>query len=127
MKKSIILIVLAVIAILFLISGGGEKQGKVVFAVTDATADIKNISSINITVNEISVHSEAKGWVVVSTATKEFDLLQLKSSGTLELAAELNLDVGAYDQIRLNISKVIIVKGGQSIEAKLPSGKMTLS
>ena len=127
MKKSIVLIVLAVVAVLFLISGGGEKQGKVVFAVTDATADIKNISSINITVNEISVHSEAKGWVVVSTATKEFDLLQLKSSGTLELAAEANLNAGTYDQVRLNISKVVVVKGGQSMEAKLPSGKMTLS
>jgi hypothetical protein len=129
MKKSyIVLIVLAVVVVvLFLVYGKGSAQGKVVFAVTDATADIKNVSSINITVNEISVHSEGSGWVVVSTATKEFDLLQLKSEGALELATEANLKVGTYDQVRLNISKVVVVKEGQSIEAKLPSNKMTLT
>ena len=117
MKKSyIVLAVLAVVVVvLFLVYGKGAAQGKVVFAVTDATADIKNISSINITVNEISVHSEKDGWVVVSTVIKEFDLLKLKSEGALELAAESNLPAGTYDQVRLNISKVVIVKNGQSI------------
>src|SRR3990167_3944611 len=130
MKKSYaVLIVLAVVVlVLFLVFGGGDtKQGKVVFAVTDDTAELKDISAINITINEISVHSEAKGWVVVSNATKEFDLLQLKSSGALELAAESNLAAGTYDQVRLNISKVVIIKAGQSIEAKLPSNKLTLN
>jgi len=129
MKKSyIVLIVLAVVVVvLFLVYNKGAAQGKVVFAVTDATAEIKNISSINITINEISVHSDKEGWVVVSSATKEFDLLKLKSEGALELAAQSNLKVGTYDQVRLNISKVVVVKEGQSIEAKLPSNKMTLT
>ena len=129
MKKSyIVLIVLVVVVVvLFLVYGKGAAQGKVVFAVTDATAEIKNISSINITINEINVHSDKEGWVVVSTATKEFDLLKLKSEGALELAAQSNLKAGTYDQIRLNISKVVVVKEGQSIEAKLPSNKMTLT
>ncbi|GEM_PF-1326444 len=128
MKKSyIVLVVLAVIAIVLFLLYGGGAQGKVVFAVTDAATGLQGISSINITVSEINVHSDARGWVVVSTATKEFDLLKLKSEGALELAAQSNLKAGTYDQIRLNISKVVVVKEGQSIEAKLPSNKMTLT
>lgn len=126
-KKYLVLAVLLVVAIVFVFTGNDSaKKGKVVFAVTDVTADIKDVSSINVTVNQISVHSALKGWVTVSSATKEFDLLKLKNSNTLELAAEANLETDTYDQIRLNISKVVVVKGGQSMEAKIPSNTLTL-
>lgn len=127
-KLHIILILVAVVAVvLFMSYGEGAEQGKVVFAITDAAMDMKDVNSINITVDQISVHSEAKGWVVISNANKEFDLLKLKETGALAFVAEANLAAGTYDQVRLNVSNIVVVKGGQTIEAKLPSSKLTLT
>ncbi len=123
----IVLIIVVVGAILMFGKSFSGNPGNVVFAIKDASTDISGVSSINVTVDQISVHNDAKGWVTASTESKVFDLMALKASGAIELAGQSSLEAGTYDQVRLNISKVIVVKNGQSVEAKLPSNTLTLT
>src|SRR3989338_7730567 len=107
-------------------SGMVGSQGRVVFAVTDAAASLENLTSVTMSVNKVEVQSASKGWVTVSDKAYDFDLLKLKKSGALELLADVKLDADIYNQIRLNISKVVVVKAGQSLEAKLPSSELKI-
>ncbi len=101
-------------------------QGRAVFTVTDATAALTNVTAVNITVTKVEAHSATEGWVTVSTATKQYDLLKLKQTNTAELLADANLAAGTYDQIRLEISKVEVTANGTTQEAKLPSTSLKI-
>ena len=103
-----------------------KTQGKVVFGITDHAEDINGVSSIFITVNKIEIHSEANGWATVSNETKQYDLLALKQSGAVSLLANANINVGTYDQVRLMVDKIVVVKNGVEEEAKLPSGELKM-
>lgn len=103
---------------------GGEK-GRVIFAVKDA-AEAVNATSIMITIDKVEVHSATQGWVTVSNAAKQYDLLKLKASGAAELLADVNLPVDTYDQIRLNISRVDVTVDGKTEQAKLPSNSLKI-
>ncbi|HHT9145881.1 MAG TPA: DUF4382 domain-containing protein [Candidatus Wunengus sp. YC61] len=103
-----------------------KTQGKVVFGVTDVAEDMSGVSSVFVTVNKVEIHSATKGWVTASNETKQYDLLALKQSGAVSLLANANVDVGTYDQMRLMISKVTVVKNGVSQDAKLPSGELKI-
>ncbi len=103
---------------------GVSGSGRVVFGITDAAADLGAVSTINMTVDEVSMHSNANGWITVANADKDFDLIALRNSGTLALAAEATIPAGSYDQVRVTIKKVAVVKkAGGTVEAKLPSGE----
>lgn len=104
-----------------------ELQGSIVFGITDAAADIKNVSDIHMTVSKIEVRSTADTWVTVSSEPKTYELLDLKASGDVVLAGWSNLAAGTYDQVRLTVDKVEIeAKNGTRTEAKLPSGELKL-
>ena len=99
----------------------GVDEGRVVFALGDTAVDIKNIDSVIFTINEVRVHSEKRGWITVSEATQQFDLLRLKETGAFALITEANLEAGSYDQIRLAVKSVKVITGEISEDAKLPS------
>ncbi|ODS35321.1 MAG: hypothetical protein A7316_04035 [Candidatus Altiarchaeales archaeon WOR_SM1_86-2] len=101
-------------------------NGTVVFAVTDAAEDVGNVSSVNVTINKVLVHSVSEGWITVSDEEKTFDLLELKAEGAAELLASANLSNGTYNQIRIDVNKTVVVKDGVAIEAKLPSGELKI-
>ncbi len=101
-------------------------NGRVVFAVTDAAADMGIVSSVKVTVDNVQVHSATKGWTTVSSTQKTYDLLQLKAEGKQELLADAELEEGTYDQIRLDISNVIVTDAQGQHEAKLPSNQLQI-
>jgi len=104
---------------------GLSGQGSVVFGITDAAADMKNISDIRMTVSKIDLHSTADSWVTVSSETETYDLLALNASGDVVLAGWTNVAAGTYDEARLAVDKVIVVmKDGSTKTAKLPSGEL---
>jgi len=103
-----------------------KTQGKVILGVTDATADMSGVSSVFVTVNKVEIHSAINGWATISNETKQYDLLALKQSGAVSLLANANVNVGTYDQIKIMVSKVVVVKNGVSQEAKLPSGELKI-
>lgn len=104
----------------------GQAQGKVFFALTDDAVDIKSVQAINVTITGIRMHSQAKGWTTVSTQSQQYDLLKLKQSGAVALLAEASANEGTYDEVRLDIQKVMVTRAGKAEEAKLPSNTLKL-
>lgn len=103
-----------------------QAQGHIVFGITDAAENMGSVSSVFVTVNKVEMHSEIDGWITVSNETKQYDLLALKQSGKVSLLASSTVPVGTYNQVRLMVSKVVVVRNGVSEEAKLPSGELKL-
>lgn len=101
-------------------------QGRAVFTITDAAANMGAVTSIKVTVDSVQAHSATEGWATVSSQTQTFDLLQLKAQGTQALLADINLKAGTYEQVRLDISKVIVTDASGDHEAKLPSGELKI-
>lgn len=102
-------------------------HGKVIFAVKDAvTGSMQEVTSVLLTIDKLEVHSASQGWITVSTAQKQYDLLKLKQSGSAALLADANLPSDTYDQIRLNIRTVEVRAGSMMQEAKLPSHTLKL-
>lgn len=108
-------------------SGYQDGKGKVAFVITDAAANMGTVSKVEVTVDSITIHSEAEGWVSLSSASKTYDLLELKAKGTNALLVETNVKEGNYDQIRLNISKVVVTDSEGKHEAKLPSNELKIN
>ncbi|OGZ64025.1 MAG: hypothetical protein A3A98_03710 [Candidatus Staskawiczbacteria bacterium RIFCSPLOWO2_01_FULL_40_39] len=104
----------------------GTEQGKMILGITDAAASMENISSVWLTVNKVEIHDETKGWIVVSNETKQYDLLALKQSGAIALLATADIDAGTYNQVRIMVSKVVVVENGVEKEAKLPSKELKI-
>lgn len=105
----------------------GTNQGKVIFSITDAAANMRGVTAVRLTVDKIEMHSQTENWVTVSNDTKTFDLLALKASAMAKLAAESTVAAGTYNQIRLQVQKIVVVKNGVESEAKLPSNELKLS
>ena len=104
-----------------------SEKGRVVFAITDAAAKMGSITSIKVTVDSVKVQSAAEGWVTVSSNPKTYDLLMLKAEGKQDLLADIQLKEGKYNQLRLDISKVIVTDSQGEHEAKLPSGDLKIN
>lgn len=103
-----------------------QKEGRVVFAITDAAANMSAVTSVMVTVDSVSVHSASEGWVTVSSEPQSFDLLKLKAEASQELLADVKLKEGSYQQLRLDISKVVVVDDKGEHQAKLPSGELKI-
>ena len=104
----------------------GEEEGRVVFSITDAAANMSAVTSVMVTVDSVRVHSATEGWLTVSSEPQTFDLLKLKAEGSQELLADVTLKEGTYQQLRLDISKVVVVDADGEHEAKLPSGELKI-
>jgi len=102
-------------------------DGRVVMAVTDASADMNNITSIKLTIDKVSFHSDANGWVDVSTLQHTYDLLALKKSASNSLLADLSLAPARYDQMMLDVSSVTITDASGIHAAKMPSNTLRLN
>ncbi len=105
-----------------------QGKGRVVFAVTDATADMSAISEINLKVKSVELHSDASGWATVSTTPRTYGLLLLNSENQSELLADINAKPGTYNQVRLMVDSVSVkLKSGETRAAKLPSGTLKIN
>ncbi len=138
-RVTVSLIVVPVIAVLAFVlaacsdvSTGTPTQpspttGQAVFVVSDAAADMGSVTGIKVTIDSLRVHAQGGAWTTVSTSARTFDLLDLNAKGTAKLLAQANLDTGAYDQIEMNVSKVIVVDSKGEHQAKLPSNKLHIN
>ncbi len=103
-----------------------STEGRVVFAIADAAADMGTVTAVKVTVDSVSVRSTTEGWVTVSTEPSTYDLLQLRAEGAQALLADVNLAPGTYGEMRLDISSVVVTDDKGDHEAKLPSGELKL-
>jgi len=130
----VLLIVLAGAAVYYYYFSGNantnilsQDGGRMVFAITDAAVQTGSISKIMVTVDSIEAHSTTRGWITVSSSAKTFDLLELKAQNKLEIMSDATVDTGNYDQVRMQISKVVVVDSQGEHEAKLPSNELKIN
>lgn len=133
MKAIGVLVVLAIVVVVaaaflgFNVLAPASPQGRFVATLTDAAVNLDGVSQINVTIDSIRAHSDTNAWVTLSSTQQTFDLLQLKREGNQVVIADLNIPSATYNQIELNISKVIVVDADGNHEAKLPSGKIRMN
>src|SRR3989344_2390177 len=133
MKKNIgFLIVLVAVAFLFYYLGKGsggsptEAPGRIVVAITDKAVAFTAADSILLKVSEVRLKSETRGWITISEDSRQFDLLRLKESGSLALLTDTTIAPDTYSQVRLAVDEVLVLRGGRTTAAKLPSGDLKI-
>jgi hypothetical protein len=132
MRKSITIlpVVISVMMLALTACGNSSSPSKsstqnTVFTVSDASANMRAVSEVEITIDQVRVRSTAEAWITVSNQTKTFELIEL--NGSAQLLAETNLSAGTYDRVELDISKVVVVDNTGEHEAKLPSNKLQIA
>jgi hypothetical protein len=124
MKK--ILSIIALVVLLTACALPNAKTGRAVFAITDAAASMGAVTSVKVTVDSVRVHGASDSWTTVTSAAQTYDLLALKAQGSTVALADVQLASGTYDQVRLDISKVVVTDANGTHEAKLPSGELKI-
>lgn len=102
-------------------------EGRVIFSVTDVAAKMNEITAVNLTIDKIEMHSASRGWITVIEDTKEFELLALKAKNALSLLGRASVEEGAYNQIRVHVRRVSVIKSGAESPAKLPSNTLEIN
>lgn len=103
-------------------------EGRVVFSVTDAAANMGNVSEVNMTISRVDMHNTVDGWMAVSTTPKTYNLLALKANNESKVLADVEAEVNAYDQVRVTIDSVSIkTKAGVTEQAALPAKEFTMN
>ncbi len=101
-------------------------QGRTFFTLTDDKGNLSAVTSILVTINSIKVHSESQGWVTVSTKEQTYDLIQLNLQNVSVILADVQLKNDTYNQISLDVTKVIVTDANGSHEAKMPSSQLKI-
>ena len=84
-----------------------------------------DLDAVNIVVREVSVHSEADGWVTINDSLRTFNLLTL-TNGASVLLGSATLNPGHYTQIRLLLGEGSnVVVNGTAYPLVVPSGLQT--
>ncbi|MBI2632522.1 DUF4382 domain-containing protein [Candidatus Pacearchaeota archaeon] len=127
----IALVIVIILGVYLFSSGNFDKsqssttaKGRVVFTITDAAANLGSVNSVKVKVDEVQVHSNTKGWVTVSSTPKIYDLFELRNENNVAVLADIQLEEGTYQQMRLEISDVTVTDTGGSHRAKIPSGEL---
>ena len=101
-------------------------QGKVVFLISDAAADISTFSKLNMTVSNVQVHSQTQGWVALSAGSQTYDLLELRAKSTNKVLVTTDLATDTYDKVRLTVNNVVVVDSRGSQQANMPNNTMEI-
>lgn len=102
-------------------------SGTVYLSVTDAAVNMGSVSKVTMTVDKSYVHSQAQGWVQVSSNSQTFSLLELKSKNQAQLLGRADLAADTYDQIWFHVTAVKITESGKEKTATLPSNDVKIS
>ncbi len=109
-------------------SNTSNTQGRVVFSVADPAIDMNSISEINMTVSKVEMHSATQGWITASDTPQTYNLLELNAKNESKLMADIKMNTGTYDQVRLAVDSIYVkTKTGGTTEAKLPSGVLKIN
>lgn len=103
-----------------------DFEGRAVFTITDAAADMGTVTSVRVTLDSLEVYSADEGWVTVEGDEETYDLLRLKAEGSHALLADESLETGSYSQVRFDISSVTVVDENGTHDATVPAEKMTI-
>lgn len=123
---AIVILVLLAAGYFLIYNNPSDGEGRVVFAITDAAADMGSVTEVRVTIDEVQAHSESEGWVTISSISQTYDLLELRDENKVVVMEDAMLKTGTYTQTRLVISKIIVVDNEGEHEAKLPSNEIKI-
>ncbi|MFA5055663.1 MAG: DUF4382 domain-containing protein [Dehalococcoidia bacterium] len=124
-----IFLVLALLAIPLAAACGNDDTaatGDVVFAITDAAANMGEVTAMEMTVNQIRVRAEGGEWTTVSNETQTFDLLQLREMNMVQLMTQVQLQERNYDMVELNVSQVRVTNGSGTHTAMMINNRLQM-
>jgi len=111
MKRVLVGIILAVLAVLGIVYGTPEQAletGTLKLYLSDAPIDTENVTGVYITIEEIQYHLDGE-WITCEefVGPRKYNLLELTEGNSI-LLGELTLPAGNYTQIRfmLDIPKI---------------------
>ena len=105
-----------------------NAEGTLYVNFTDAAVNMGNVSTVNMTVDKVYVHSQTQGWVTVSTTPQTFSLLALKAAGKTAVMAKTNVKADTYDQVWFHMTAVAITETGKTAkQATLPSADFKMA
>ncbi len=107
-------------------NNSSNVKGTMYVTVTDAAADMQNVTAVNMTIDKVDAYSNTQGWVTLSQNSQTVNLLDLKAKSQAELLAKIDVPADTYSQIRLHVAKVWVTEFGQVKEAKMPSGELKI-
>ena len=102
-------------------------KGTLYITVTDAAADMGNVSAVNVTIDKVDAFSAKQGWVNISSSAKTFSLLELKAKSQAMLFAKTSVAADTYTQFKLHIAKVTVTEAGKVKDATLPSANFQMA
>lgn len=103
-----------------------QNSARLVLAIKDKAASFDGIQSILFNIKEIMVLKQGDGWVTISNTPQTFDLVKLKNDGRFVLLNDVKIETGKYNQVRLLLGAIVIMKDGVAYDAKLPSNEMRI-
>lgn len=104
------------------------QDNTVVFAVTDTAANMKNIKSVEMTIDSLSVYNQSTGWTNVTSDPSQFPLLKLRTNNQNKLLTRTNLGKKNYSQVKINVADVTVTeKTGAQSKAVLPANEVTFN
>ncbi|MHB1830396.1 MAG: DUF4382 domain-containing protein [Candidatus Micrarchaeaceae archaeon] len=122
-----VIVVIAIAVLVMAISASGSKNtSSVLFSISDTPAILSSVSSVYVTVQEVSMHSATTGqWYNFSAAGKgAYNLVALKNISAF--VANAQVSAGNYDEIVLVISSSNATVNGTVKNVTLPSGKLKI-
>ena len=125
LKNSLILVTALLIIVIVTLSGCTSEGGvgMLVLQITDAPPEL-DITKALVNISNIEVHLIAVGWFTVVEGPLTFDLIAIKD--VEEFLGSMNLSVGRYTQIRLQVDSALVTIDGVEYDLKIPSGVVNL-
>lgn len=125
LKISFILVSVLLIIVVVVLSGCTSEGGvgMLVLQITDAPPDL-SITKALVNISDVEVHLIAVGWFTVVEGPVNFDLISIKD--VEEFLGSVNLSVGRYTQIRLQVDSALVAIDGVEYDLKIPSGSVNL-
>lgn len=102
-----------------------EPRGRVIMTITDDLVDLRGISSLRVTVDNVQVYSEEDGWITVGGDEETYDLLDLRDVEAI--LADQALEAETYTAMRMDLSSVQVVDSRGTHDAELPGEKYTIN
>lgn len=133
MKKSILLLIIAVVIIG--LSGCNKTDntgnGRLIIKITDAPFPINFVESATVTITKVELRKAGDGiqdgnpFIVVYDKQVTVDLFSLRN-GLVEQMSDLEIPAGKYDLVRVYVEDAgLKIKDGGNYNVKVPGGQQT--
>lgn len=115
------------------LSSNNETKGGLKVLLTDAPFPTERVDSVVITIDQVAIkkvddvtteETDESGFIVLSTESQTFDLLQLQNGTVADIADTSAIEIGTYNEIRLHIVSALVYVDANTepFDIKIPSG-----